>query len=99
VILLKSKQPTGIMQNSVARIALGTAIILAIPVIGRWPWSPGDFIIMGALIAGTGFLLDLAIKKVDRKHRIPVCIAIVLGALFIWVQLAVDVIGQVLQGF
>ena len=35
---------------------------------GGWDWKPFDFILMGVLIFGTGFLIELVNKKVKNKN-------------------------------
>lgn len=69
-------------------IALITAITLSIPFIFRWSWSTGDFIMAGALIFVTGFLIDLSLRKVG-KHRMWVVAGIIFLFLWLWVELAV----------
>jgi hypothetical protein len=54
--------------RSAVRVALVTACILAVPLVGalvsdEWTWSVFDFVIAGALLGGTGMLLELAMRK------------------------------------
>lgn len=92
------KNTTSMLQNGTTRVGLITAAILAIPLIGRWPWGVFDFVIMGALIFGTGMMLDYVIRSVDKKYRVLAILA-VLGVFFlIWTELAVGAVTQLLTG-
>lgn len=94
-----------ILRYSVARVALGVALILLIPFllmqfgIGLYDpgsgfetlnWSAFDFIVMGALLFVAGLLLDFIVRKAG-KYRIPGIIAVVLLFLWLWAELAVGV--------
>src|SRR5688572_12275692 len=91
------------------RPAIGTALILLIPLVmtvldrGKppgdgWRWGPGDFVAMGALLFGAGVTYEVLAGKLDRKvHRIAAGIAIVLCVLAIWVELAVDGVSRALR--
>jgi len=78
-----------ILQNNIFRLLLGTAAILMIPLLGGWPWTRSDFIVMGALVFGTGLMVNLIMTIVDKKHRVLAAIGIVLLALWLYVELAV----------
>ncbi len=92
-----------LLQNNVARIALGTIGILLIPLTltllnpgahvnggtgGGWDWSPSDFILMGAMIFGTGLLLSHTLRN-GGKNRFIIAGVIVFLFLWLWVELAV----------
>jgi hypothetical protein len=56
------------MSKSLIRVALATALILLVPLVAMQvsedaTWSLFDFVFAGALIAGTGLLLELAARK------------------------------------
>lgn len=96
-----------ILHNKVfALIALGTMFILTVPLalmMFRIPlldpgsgyevinWSPGDFLAMAILIFGTGSVFVVIARKVNRKNRIAVAIACILGFLWLWAELAVGI--------
>jgi hypothetical protein len=95
---MKKTNANTLLQNGTARVGMVTAAILSIPLIGRWPWGIFDFVIMGALIFGTGMMLDYVIRTVDKKYRVPAIFA-VLGVFFlIWTQMAVGLVSQILTG-
>jgi hypothetical protein len=53
------------------RVAAVTALILLVPLVGmqvsdQVNWSVADFVFAGVLLAGTGFLLELAVRRRDR---------------------------------
>jgi hypothetical protein len=59
---------TKIGTRSMLRVAVVTGIILLIPLVAMqfsegWDWQPGDFLFIGALLAGAGLLLELAVKN------------------------------------
>jgi hypothetical protein len=77
-----------LLQNSIIQAALGTGLILMIPLLFGWPWTRSDFIVAGTLISVTGLTLAFVIKK-GGKYRIPAALVIVLLFLWLWVELAV----------
>ena len=71
---------------------LSVALLGALFVDG-WDWSPFDFILMGTLIFGTGFLVEIANMKIKNKnHVIIAAVAIVAALLVVWVHLAVGIV-------
>lgn len=88
-------------------VALGTALLLMVPLLlmkfkimlydpGSGyeviNWDLTDFIVMGGLIFGTGSLFILAARKIQKKsHRIALALALMLGFLWLWAELAVGV--------
>jgi len=104
------------MQNkNTVRIAIGTGLILLIPLVltllnpnariyggggGGWDWAPGGFVVMGALLFGTGLALDFAVWKLTNSiYRVFAVITIVVAFLLIWVELAVDGVSQAVKLF
>lgn len=87
---------TDIMQNKVfIRIAIGTGLVLLIPLIamrftGEVNWGLGDFVVMGILLFGTGSMFVLVAKKI-RKHRAILAIVFLAVFLYIWAELAVGI--------
>ena len=80
-------------------IILTTAVLLLIPFIAMQfteevNWTLSDFLIAGALLIGTGLLIDLAIRKIKNIwYRIAISIAILLVLLLVWAELAVGIFG------
>lgn len=59
---------TKIGTRSMVRVAVVTGVILLIPLVAmqfseEWDWQPGDFLFIGALLAGSGLLVELAVKN------------------------------------
>jgi hypothetical protein len=81
-------------------VALGTAAILMIPFVGMrisndWNWSLFDFIVMGALIFGTGLTYVLITRKGGpMAYRFAVGMALAAAFLLVWLNLAVGIIGS-----
>jgi len=96
---LQNMKPKSLSQ-SLMWIALITAFILCIPFTAMQftdevNWSVSDFIIMGALIFGTGFSYVLLTRSSpDIIHRAAVALAIGTTFLLIWANLAVGLIGS-----
>lgn len=100
-----------VKQNkNIVRIALVVGLILLVPLVLTmrdggiegvgWNWKPGDFIVMGVLLFGTGLTLDFAWRKItNHVYRVFAVIAIVITFLLVWVELAVDGVSQVLRFF
>jgi hypothetical protein len=92
------------MQNNntprnLIRIAIATAIILLIPLLGRWDWTAGDFVIMGVLLFGAGLIYELVTRSITKtKHRVAVGLAILFVFLLIWAELAVGIFGSPIAG-
>lgn len=87
-----------IMHNkNIIRIALGTAFILMIPLVAMQftdevAWDLADFVIIGALLLGTGLMYELITRKVSNiKHRSAIGVALVVALLYIWAELAVGI--------
>lgn len=93
------------MKNKRLIIILSTAVaLLSIPLIAMQftnevNWSLFDFALMGVLLLGTGLLCELVLRSVkSTRNRIIVCVAILLGFLVIWAELAVGIFGTPFAG-
>jgi len=87
---------TIIMQNKIiVRPALGTGLILLIPLFGNlfvagWNWPLPAFILAGTLLFGTGLTYELVAKKMNNKaYRFAVGLALGTGFILTWMNLAV----------
>ena len=85
-------------------ILTAVAILFLIPLIAMQftdevSWTSLDFVVMGILLLSTGLLCELTMRKVTKiKHRIALCIAILVVFLIIWAELAVGIFGTPLSG-
>ena len=80
-------------------IMLAVALLLLVPVIAKFPWSPIDFITAGVLLLGTGLLCELVLRKVRKiEYRIAICGAILVALFLVWTELAVGLFGTPFAG-
>ena len=70
------------------------ALILLLPLIGGWPWTLSDFVVMGVLLGGAGLVLELIVRASrDIAYRAGAAVAVLASVLLIWVNLAVGFLG------
>ncbi len=100
---MKNNKTDIIRDNSIFLwLALATCVVLLIPLVltllnilnggveGRgWYWRPGDFIVMGTLLFGTGSMFVLTARRTSKKYRVAIGIAFAVAFLWLWVELAV----------
>ncbi|WP_337873530.1 hypothetical protein [Ignavibacterium sp.] len=93
------------MKNKRLFIIIVTAsFLLAIPVIAMQftnevDWNLFDFVIMGALLFGTGLSIDFILRKVKTvKNKIIICGVIIILFFLIWAELAVGILGTPFAG-
>lgn len=80
-----------------AWIALVSGLVLLVPLFAmRFTaavnWDPMDFIVMGALLFGTGSLYVLIARKVAYKYWFALGVLCVAGLLYVWAELAVGIL-------
>jgi len=84
-----------IVQKSIIRVALGTGLILLIPLFGNifvdgWNWPLPAFILAGTLLFGTGLTYEPVVKKMNNKaYRFAVGLALGTAFILTWMNLAV----------
>ncbi len=95
-----------IQRSPLFRPAIGTAIVLAIPLVmtfvdrdradgDGWHWGPRSFAAMGALLFGAGLAYEvLASRLARRASRSALAFAISFLVFAIWVELAVGGVGK-----
>ena len=93
------------MKNkSQKNILIVVAILLSIPLIAMQftdevSWTILDFVVIGILLLSIGFICERTIRKVRKiKHRIAICITILVVFLLIWAELAVGIFGTPFAG-
>ncbi len=80
-------------------IVLAVGVLLLIPLVARFPWSPADFVIAGVLLLGTGLACEIVLRTVTRlQYRLAICAGILLVLFIIWAELAVGLIGTRFAG-
>jgi hypothetical protein len=89
------------MQNkNILRIAIGTGLILLIPLLGNlfvdgWNWPPFAFAFWGALLFGTGLIYELIASKGGTiAYRVAVGIACATGLVLVFINAAAGIIGD-----
>jgi hypothetical protein len=76
------------------------AAILLLPLVAMQftsevDWSLSDFIVMGALVGGSGLVIELATRRSDSlAYRFGVVVAVTASFLLVWVNLAVGFLGD-----
>ena len=85
--------------RSVLGVALGTALILLIPLLTAPAWTPGDFVRAGVLLFGTGLAFVLVGRGGGNvAYRSAVGIALAAALFLVWVNLSVGIIGEPNEG-
>jgi hypothetical protein len=78
----------------------GAVVILLLPVVAmrftsEVDWTLSDFIVMGALLGGSGLVLELATRRATSlAYRFGVTVAVAACFLLVWVNLAVGFLGD-----
>lgn len=62
-------------------------------------WSVMDFVMAAILLFGTSLVIEFVLRKVkSTKHRIFLCVIIIVTLLLIWTELAVGIFGSPVAG-
>jgi hypothetical protein len=76
--------------KNVLRPAFIAALLLLIPFLMRFDWTPSDFIVMGVMLFVVGLGIEfVATRTMQRSHKIIGAAIIVFLFLWLWVELAV----------
>ncbi|MEG0928408.1 MULTISPECIES: hypothetical protein [Chryseobacterium] len=90
-------------QKTLAIYALPLAL-LCIPLLGNVfskevNWTTSDFLIAGALLFTTAFLINLVRSRIKKQsQRILISIFILLVFALIWIEIAVGIFGSLFAG-
>lgn len=88
------------LSQSIGRVALGTALLLLIPLAAKFfvagmAWSASDFVAAGVLLFGAGLTFVLLARLGDSTpYRLGVGVAVAAGLLLVWANLAVGLVGS-----
>jgi hypothetical protein len=86
-------------KQSILGVGLATALLLMLPLIAMQftnevDWSPFDFMVMGALLFGTGVSFVVVISfATNLIHKAAIAMAVGSTFFLIWANLAVGLIG------
>lgn len=93
------------MKNKRLKIILLTVVfLLLIPLIAMQftvevNWTLFDFVVAGALLLGTGLMIELVLRKIKNiNYRIAISLALLIVLLIIWAELAVGIFGTPFAG-
>lgn len=90
--------------KSLSLVVLATALLLLVPLVamqftGEVAWTLSDFLIAGALLAGTGLAFVISMRKLSTtRSRLAAGVALALALLLVWMELAVGVFGTPFAG-
>ncbi len=90
----------GVCRRRITVWAVVTGLILMVPLVAMQfsaevNWTLFDFLLMGALLFGTGLTYELvSSKRSALAYRVAVGIACAAGLLLVWVNGAVGIIGD-----
>jgi hypothetical protein len=85
------------VRTDVRRVLLATLGILLVPAVAmrftdEVNWGPGDFLVGGALLAGTGLAYVLTRQRIaGRPGRLLLGAFLAFGLLLVWAELAVGI--------
>lgn len=87
-------------KKSILLLALGTALLLMVPLVGMQfsdevDWGLFDFIFAGALIFGTGLTFELISRRAGNPtYRFAVGLGLAAAFILMWANPAVGIIGN-----
>ncbi|MDQ3008653.1 MAG: hypothetical protein M3Q81_03580 [bacterium] len=90
--------------NSIFRIAVGTGLILLVPLVAMLfsddvDWGVLDFAVIGSLLLGAGLIYELIASKVNnRRYKQAVALIIIAAVFLIWAELSVGIFGSPFAG-
>lgn len=83
--------------QKIIRLVIVTTLVLMVPLLAmqftdKVNWSLGDFVIIGALVFGTGLTYELIARKTENStHRAVLGIVLLAVMLLVWADLAVGI--------
>ena len=86
-----------VMRNTAfAWIAIATCFVLLVPMLAMQftdavNWDSTDFVVMAALLFGTGSLFVLVARKIPYKYWLVAGVVFAAGLIYVWAELAVGI--------
>ncbi|HEU5182162.1 MAG TPA: hypothetical protein VFW45_15365 [Candidatus Polarisedimenticolia bacterium] len=89
----------GIQNRNILRIAIGTGLLLMVPLVAMQltedvVWGPLDFLTAFGLLFGTGASFELLRRRGGMAYRLAAGIGLAASLLLVWANLAVGIIGD-----
>lgn len=70
------------------------ALLLLVPLLAGWPWTPSDYVFAAVLFGIVGGGIELAVREsADRAYRAGAVVAIGTAFVLVWVNAAVGILG------
>lgn len=91
---------TTTLPQSIGRVALGTALLLLIPLVAMQfsrevNWTGFDFLVASGLLFGAGLAFTLLARLGNSApYRLGMAVAVGAGLLLVWANLAVGLVGS-----
>jgi hypothetical protein len=88
------------LTKSIAYVALGTALLLLIPLVANQytdgeGWTGGDFVAAGILLFGAGLTFVLIARMSNNTmYRLGAGLGVAAGLLLVWANMAVGLVGS-----
>lgn len=92
--------PLTIQNRRLFLILITASAILVLPLVAMQfskevKWTASDFAVAGLLLFGTGFLIEMALRKTKKGAlRILAVLGVLLLFLLVWLELAVGIFGS-----
>lgn len=86
------------LRKPLLAVAAATALLLLVPAIAMQftpevSWGPGDFVVAGVLLFGTGALGVLGFNRIKGTgRRVALVVGLAIGLALVWAELAVGLI-------
>ncbi|MDB5919982.1 MAG: hypothetical protein JWR40_4216 [Massilia sp.] len=90
--------------KSLSLVLLATALILLVPLAAMQftsevAWNLFDFVVAGVLLAGTGLVFVISMRKLSTTgSRVAAGIVLALALILVWMELAVGIFGTPFAG-
>jgi hypothetical protein len=88
-----------IMRIVLIALSISLVPLLAMQFSDEVKWDLADFVVVGALLIGTGLVYELVATRMRKpEHRVVLGIALAAALLLLWIELAVGIFGTPLSG-
>ena len=101
---MKSMTMKQTVSRDITRVVAATALVLLVPLVAMQfttdvAWGVLDFVVAGALLAGTGLAyVFFAHKVTQRRQRVAIGLVLAVALILVWAELAVGIFGTPFAG-